>query len=153
MCWLSERTRCRACSGQATVEAAVAIPVAFLLLLLLVQPAIVLYDRTIMENAAAEACRLLATCQGDQSVVEDYVRRRLSAVPQAEIFHKHDAGCSWEIELEGGPHSAEVRVRLATKLQPLPLLGQVAQLVGAGEADGCWKIEVEEAMPVTAPWQ
>lgn len=152
MYWPFERT-CKACSGQATVEAAVAIPVAFLLLLLLVQPAIVLYDRTVMENAAAEACRLLATCQGDHSVVEDYVRRRLSAIPQAEIFHKHDRGCSWEIELEGGPHSSEVRVRLATKLRPLPLLGQMALLAGTGDEEGCWKVEVEETLPVTAPWQ
>ena len=47
--------------GQGSVEAAIAIPVMFLLLLLLIQPGIVLYDRLVMGNAAAEACRLLAT--------------------------------------------------------------------------------------------
>lgn len=152
MSWLFDRVL-GSRSGQATVEAAVAIPIAFLLLLLLVQPAIVLYDRTVMENAASEACRLLVTCGDDRTVVEDYVRRRLSAVPQAEIFHKHEGGCSWEIELEGGPYSSEARVRLATKLQPLPLLGQVSQLAGGVDEEGCWRIEVEETLPVAAPWQ
>ena len=47
--------------GQGSVEAAVVIPVLFLLLLMLLQPGIVLYDRIVMGSAAAEACRLLAT--------------------------------------------------------------------------------------------
>ena len=47
--------------GQATVEAAFALPIALLLVLLLVQPGILLYDRIVMQGAAAEACRLLAT--------------------------------------------------------------------------------------------
>ncbi|MBQ9069707.1 MAG: pilus assembly protein, partial [Eggerthellaceae bacterium] len=57
---MSWRTR-RCDRGQATVEAAFAIPVLFVLLLMLVQPGIVLYDRIIMRHAAAEGCRLLAT--------------------------------------------------------------------------------------------
>lgn len=47
--------------GQATIEAAALIPVLFILLLLLLQPSILLFDRIVMKNAAAEGCRLLAT--------------------------------------------------------------------------------------------
>ena len=47
--------------GQSTVEAAFLFPVVFVLVLLLVQPGILLYDRIVMEGAAADACRLLAT--------------------------------------------------------------------------------------------
>ena len=48
-------------SGQATVEAAFLIPVLLVALLLLMQPGILLYDRLVMNAAASEACRLLAT--------------------------------------------------------------------------------------------
>ncbi|MFR1167372.1 MAG: TadE/TadG family type IV pilus assembly protein [Adlercreutzia equolifaciens] len=44
--------RARDARGQSTVEAAVALPVVFLLVLLLVQPGIVLYDRMVMAAAA-----------------------------------------------------------------------------------------------------
>ena len=43
------------------MEAAVLIPVLFTALLLLLQPGILLYDRMVMQGAAAEGCRLLAT--------------------------------------------------------------------------------------------
>ena len=48
-------------SGQATVEAAFLLPVLFVGLLLLMQPGILLYDRLVMQAAASEGCRLLAT--------------------------------------------------------------------------------------------
>ena len=47
--------------AQATIEAAFAIPLLGVLLLMLLQPGIVLYDKIVMEHAAAEGCRLLAT--------------------------------------------------------------------------------------------
>ncbi|WP_276915433.1 TadE/TadG family type IV pilus assembly protein [Parvibacter caecicola] len=152
MRWLFKRAR-GARSGQATVEAALAIPVAFLLLLLLVQPAIVLYDRTVMENAALETCRLLCTSDAGASVAEDFARRRLSAVPEAEVFHKHEGGCSWEITLSGGAGSAEARVKIATRLKPLPLLAQLSRVAGMCDGEGYWRVEVEEVLPVRAPWQ
>lgn len=73
--------RARDARGQSTAEAAVALPVVFLLVLLLVQPGIVLYDRMVMAGAAAEGCRLLATSDGDAATCEEYVRRRLGAIP------------------------------------------------------------------------
>ncbi len=48
-------------AGQATVEAAFLVPVLFIVLLLLLQPGILLYDRIVMQGAAAQGCRLLAT--------------------------------------------------------------------------------------------
>ena len=89
--------RARDARGQSTVEAAVALPVVFLLVLLLVQPGIVLYDRMVMAGAAAEGCRLLATSDGDAATCEEYVRRRLGAIPPFDVFHVHDSGCTWEV--------------------------------------------------------
>ena len=148
MCWRFRRQRNQ--SGQATVEAAVAIPVVFLLLLLLVQPAIVLYDRAIMENAAAETCRLLCT-QEDPSLAEDYLSRRLSAIPEMELFHKHAGGCSWDIQLTSGASVA--RVEVATRLKPLPLLAQLSQLAGLVDGEGYWEVRVQEELPTTAMWK
>lgn len=64
--------------GQTTVEAAVALPVLLILVLMLVQPAIMLYDRMVMESAAWEGCRLLATAQSQgKATCEALVKRRL----------------------------------------------------------------------------
>ena len=85
-------------SGQATVEAAFLIPVLLVALLLLMQPGILLYDRLVMNAAASEACRLLATktdAAGDMAEsCEAFVRRRLGAVPPVSCFHVHEGGCS-----------------------------------------------------------
>ncbi len=51
--------------GQGTVEAAFVLPVLLGLVLFLLQPGIVLYDRVVMKSAAAEACRLLAISGSD----------------------------------------------------------------------------------------
>lgn len=141
-------------AGQATVEAAFALPVMMMLALMLIQPAIVLYDRIVMQAAAAEACRLLATAdrsEGDSSC-EDYIRRRLSSVPQQSCFHVHDAACSWEIDLAGDASSSEVSVRIGNKIKPLPLLGAGAVLLGAADDDGCVAIEVTSSMPTQPSW-
>ena len=69
-------------SGQATVEATIALAVLLLVMLMLLQPGIVLYDRMVMADAAAEGCRLLATAEGDAQAAEDFVRRRLGSVPR-----------------------------------------------------------------------
>ena len=125
--------RARDARGQSTVEAAVALPVVFLLVLLLVQPGIVLYDRMVMAGAAAEGCRLLATSDGDAATCEEYVRRRLGAIPPLDVFHVHDSGCTWEVRCEGGGAAAS----------PAGWRGDAArdgeragQLGGGGDGDG-----------------
>ena len=146
----------RARLGQGTVEAAVAIPILFLLMLLLLQPAIVLYDRVVMGNAAAEACRLLATStdalgsMGESS--EAFVRHRLAAVPQHECFHAHEDGCSWDIELSGDESSEVVTVRIANELKPLPLFDAGSTFLGLTNGRGHLVIEESVSMPAQPDW-
>lgn len=138
--------------GQACVEAAFALPVLMVLFLLLLQPGIILYDRVIMEGAAAEGCRLLATAADPGQVEDDYIRRRLSAVPQTDIFHVHEAGCTWKIELDGDERASEVSVRISTEVQPLPLMGAAFTLLGAANAAGNLEVEVEHTMQTKDAW-
>lgn len=141
-------------AGQATVEAAFALPVLMLMILLLVQPAIVLYDRMVMQAAAAEGCRLLATAQVEGATLdrcEDYVRRRLSSVPQQDCFHVHGDDCSWDIQLESDSE-AGVLVRIENELKPLPLLDGASALLGLTNERGNLSIAVEVSMPAQPAW-
>lgn len=139
--------------GQGTVEAAVAIPVLFLLLLLLLQPGIVLYDRLVMANAAAEGCRLLATATGDMAgSCEAFVRHRLAAVPQHDCFHVHGGGCSWRIDLIGDESSPTTTVRIVNELRPLPLFDAGAKLLGMTNGNGNLEIEESVTLPAQPDW-
>jgi hypothetical protein len=142
--------------GQTTIEAAYLIPILLLLLLMLVQPAILLYNRMVMENAAAEACRLMstATTQGAYSSdkYEGYVKRRLAAIPPLTIFHAHVGASTWDIELNGDEGSAQVSVRIVNKLKPLPLLGWGERLLGMCDSDGYLTQEVLVTMPTQPQW-
>ena len=151
MCW---RTSARA--GQATVEAAVSLPVIFALLLCLLQPAIVLYDRMVMGSACAEACRLLATYAPGQGMapsrLEELVHRRLGAIPQQALFHVHDGACSYAIELEGDEGSNQVRAAIENRIKLLPLFDAAAVLIGAADEQGCIRIRVECTSPAQPSW-
>ncbi|MDR3136873.1 MAG: pilus assembly protein [Coriobacteriales bacterium] len=142
--------------GQTTVEAAYLIPLLLLLLLILIQPVIMLYNLMIMENAATEGCRLLATrtIQGaySQDKYEGYVKRRLAAIPPMDIFHAHVGSTTWNIELMGDETNAEVGVRIINKLRPLPLLGWGEQLLGLCDSDGYLTQEVLATMPTQPSW-
>ena len=142
--------------GQGTVEAALVIPVLFVLLLLLLQPGIVLYDRMVMRGAAAEACRLLATGSdaygGSGASCEAFVRHRLAAVPQHDCFHVHGGGCTWGIESTGGEGSETVTVRITNELCPLPIVDIGATLLGATNAAGNLEIEESVTMPTQPAW-
>ena len=142
-------------AGQATVEAAFLIPVVFLLLLMIVQPGILLYDRIVMGAAASETCRLLATSAPDTvASCEAFARNRLAGVPPVAIFHVHegDAACSWRIELAGDESSDEVRVGIETAVRPLPLLDVGASLLGLLDAAGNLRVSVECAQPTQPQW-
>ncbi|MBQ9043542.1 MAG: pilus assembly protein [Eggerthellaceae bacterium] len=139
--------------GQGTVEAAVVIPVMFLLLLMLVQPGIVLYDRLVMGNAAAEGCRLLATATSDMGgSCEAFVRHRLAAVPQHDCFHVHGGDCSWDIELTGDESAETVTVRIGNEIRPLPLFDAGAKLLGMTNAAGNLEIEESVTLPTQPGW-
>jgi hypothetical protein len=143
------------------VEAAVLIPLLFLLILMLCQPAILLYNRMVMENAAQEGCRLLATktVQGNYSDLryEEYIRRRLAAIPPIDIFHVRLSEYSWQpdswqIEQEGDEDAAVVSVRIVNKLRPLPLVGWAASFAGICDRRGYLTQEVEAHGPSQPQW-
>ena len=141
--------------GQATVETAIALPIVFLLILMLIQPGIILYDRVAMHLAASEGCRVLMTSSGssaDMRICEDYVRRRLSVVPQQACFHVHEDECSWSIEMVGSSSSDEVSVSISTEVKPLPLLDAAAALAGMVNERGNLVIEVEVGVPSQPSW-
>jgi hypothetical protein len=142
--------------GQATVEAAYLIPLLMLLILLLTQPIILLYNRMVMENAAAEACRLLATSTAQGAYAPDkyegYIKRRLAAIPPIDIFHAHVGSKTWDIAMQGGEESASTEVRITNKLKPLPLLGWGTQLLGMCDVDGYLTQEVTVSLPTQPEW-
>jgi hypothetical protein len=142
--------------GQATVEAAVLIPVLFLLILMLTQPVILLYNHIVMGNAAAEGCRLLATGtrQGmySQDKYEGYVKRRLASIPPLEIFHVRGGVKGWNIALVGDENSKEVTVRITNKLKPLPLLDWGFAIFDKRDENGYITQEVEVTMPTQPAW-
>ena len=142
--------------GQGTVEAAVVIPVLFLLMLLLLQPGIIMYDRLVMRNAAAEGCRLLATATDAngsmQGSCEAFIRHRLAAVPQHDCFHVHGGGCSWDIRLSGGESSDTVSVSIANEVRPLPLFDAGSRLLGLTNGNGNLVIRETVTMPVQPGW-
>lgn len=142
--------------GQATVETAFLIPVLFVVLLLLVQPGIVLYDRMVMNAAATDACRLVATktdVAGDSTqAVEAFVRHRLGAIPPVACFHMHEDACSWNIEVEGDEAAERVRVTVGNKVRPLPLLDAGSSLMGLLDSDGLLSFEVAAERRTQPEW-
>ena len=143
-------------AGQATVEAAFMIPVVFCVLLMLIQPGIVLYDRVVMKAAASDACRLLATktdAAGDMSgAVDAFVRHRLGAVPPVDCFHVHGGECSWDIQVEGDERSETVRVSITNRLKPLPLFDAGGTLLGITGDDGTLAVKVESSRRTQPEW-
>ena len=143
-------------SGQGTIEAAVVIPILFLLMLLLLQPGIVLYDRIVMSNAAAEGCRLLATATDATGAMrgscEAFVRHRLAAVPQHDCFHVHGGDCSWRIELTGDENSGSVSVSISNELRPLPLFDAGMKLLGIANGSGNLEITESSTMQTQPGW-
>ena len=143
--------------GQATVEAAFALPVLGLLLLLLLQPGLILYDRMVMEAAASEACRMLATKTDAAGPMDEAVRaavlHRLGAIPPVACFHVHDGDeCSWAVELAGDEGSGYVSARIENQVRPLPLLGAAASLLGLVNEEGNLVVRVERSALAQPEW-
>lgn len=140
--------------AQATVEAAIMIPVIFLLLLLLIQPGIYLYDLCVMNEAASETCRVLSTASDSEKskICEQFARRRLSAIPQQDNFHVHSDGCSYVIEYEGSQDSSVVSVTIKNQLKPLPLIGFLSGMLGLLNDEGCLQIEARASQVSRPTW-
>ena len=104
---------------------------------MLCQPIVLLYNNMVMQEAAAEGCRLLMTqtVTGSGSYAEDkyrgYIERRLGPIPPLSIFHLHEGACSYVIGMKGNELSDVVSVSITNKVRLLPLLGIGAELSGS----------------------
>ena len=156
MFWRTKAHAKRRNSGQATVEAAVLVPVLFTVMLMLIQPGIILYDRMVMNAAAAEGCRLVTTKCSDGAYSNlqylELVKRHLGAVPQHELFHIHEGGCTWDVLITGSEHSRVVSVRIQNTIRLLPLLDAGVALLGISR-DGRYTFAVEQTARVMPEWQ
>lgn len=142
-------------SGQSSVEAAFILPMLFITLLILIQPGIILYDRMVMNAAAVEGCRYLATFAPSEGMsdqrAQELIGRRLGAIPEQDLFHVHQP-CSYEIELSGDENSGEVGVRISNSIKPLPILGIGASVFGALNESGYYQITVESHEQTQPDW-
>ena len=138
--------------GQATVEAAVMLPVVFALIMLLAQPAILLFDRMVMEGAAAQGLRMLASRQADapDRGITSLIEAQLAPIPAIDIFHV--GGSAWDIEIQGNEASDEVSVTIENKVRPLPLLGMPLYLAGALGDDGLVELSVTVSAAPQPEW-
>lgn len=142
-------------TGQATVEAAFLIPTLLLTLLMLIQPAILLYTRMVMEGAAAEGCRVLATesaLEQNTETVEDFIKRRLASVPQQESFHVHQPDCTWIISKSGNENASEVSVEISNEIRPLPLFDFGLAALGVLNENGNYQLKVSKQLKTKAAW-
>lgn len=137
-------------SGQMTVEAACLLPTVLLLLGMLLQPACLLYTRSIMTGTAGELTRLIATSGASDEEVEEYALRRLAAVPDVSLFHEGGSE-DWEIEFEGPNEEGLVWVQISCHVEPIPLLGVLTTALGEVE-DGCVLVSVEVEESVRSSW-
>lgn len=140
--------------AQATVEGAFLIPVILLMLMLLIQPGILLYDRMVMQAAASEGCRLVATKPSGDSAdaYKGYVIRRLGSVPQQENFHVHEGNCTWVVTFEGDELSSQVSVSIENQVKPLPFFDFGAQVLGLLNGSGNFTQKVSVSLTSKSPW-
>lgn len=145
-CWREER-------AQATVEAALLLPSFLIVLLLALQPVCLLYTRAVMESAAAETARLMATgsAEGEDAYCS-FALRRLAAVPDVAIFHA-GGPLAWEIGLEPAADAdGTARVEISGAVSPLPVLGAFAGAVGPLNGRGDVELRVTAAYAAEPSW-
>jgi Flp pilus assembly protein TadG len=141
--------------GQSTVEAALLVPALLLCLGLLVQPLCLLYTRAVMQAAAAECCRLVATrpvlyTAGDGDY-EAFALRRLAAVPNVGVFHR-GGGDGWDVTITASPSSHTVRTRIQTTVDPLPFWDGMAALLNMDDGEGHIRLVVDVTETVRSSW-
>ena len=137
-------------SGQSTVEAALLIPVTLTVVALLVQPACVLYTRSVMSATAYELARVVSTSRGSADEVRAYALRRLAAVPEVPLFHEGGPD-AWEVVAEGPDDAGRVTVSVEGRVRPLPLLGALVAALGPS-GDGCVVLRAETSLDVRSDW-
>lgn len=133
-------------SGQSTVEAALLIPTVMVVLALLLQPACLLYTRSVMGAAAAEGVRVMATGVGGSEACKSYVLRRLEAVPSISIFHSGGSD-DWDVSVSGPDENGRASVEVVGHVRPLPFFGAVVSALAASDDEGAvLQVRVEESV-------
>ena len=124
--------------GQATVEAAFLIPIMCVLLLILLQPALLMLDRLVIEMTINDVYRFVLTSNtcphfsGEYSEAEQYALKRLEAIPDVSILHVGD----WDIDVTGDEMTDSAYVSISHRLSPLPLIGAGLRFIGSLDGDG-----------------
>lgn len=132
------------------MEAAALLPVVLALMALLLQPACLLYTRSVMTGAAFELARVAATSRASGSEIEAFALRRLAAVPEVPLFHEGGAG-AWEVDVEGPGDGGRVSVRIRGRVRPLPLFGALLSAFGEMEG-GDVVVTAEASETMRAEW-
>lgn len=133
-----------------SVEAALLLPVVLTLLALLVQPACVLYARSVMASTAGELVRLSVTSREAGEGLRAFALRRLAAVPDLSVFHEGGPS-SWAVEVTGPDERGEVTATVSGRVRPLPLLGALVSPLGTWEGDSL-VVRVEASGDMRADW-
>ena len=131
------------------------IPVLLLVLLLLIQPGILLYTYLVMQGAAAETCRIVATeslLEQNAEAVENFAKRKLSAVPQQDNFHVHDPLCTWNVYYEGNEATNGVLVQITNEIKPLPFFDFGLAALGLLNENGNFVLKVTHETTTKADW-
>lgn len=145
--------RCLRVCGQSCVEAAFLLPVLLVFLLLLLQPALMLYHALILENTCQEACRVLATCSNDQDMraLDGFITHRLQALPACFASSDDaDAQPDWSVTTQGNAASREVGVTIEGYVRALPLVGS---LFGGRFGASSIPIKISRTLVAHAYWE
>lgn len=145
--------RCLRVCGQSCVEAAFLLPVLLVFLLLLLQPALMLYHALILENTCQEACRVLATCSNDQDMraLDGFITHRLQALPACFASSDDaDAQPDWSVTTQGNAASHEVGVTIEGYVRALPLVGS---LFGGRFGASSIPIKISRTLVAHAYWE
>ncbi len=145
--------RCLRVCGQSCVEAAFLLPVLLVFLLLLLQPALMLYHALILENTCQEACRVLATCSNDQDMraLDGFITHRLQALPACFASSDDaDAQPDWSVTTQGNAASREVGVTIEGYVRALPLVGG---FFGGRFGASSIPIKISRTLVVHAYWE
>lgn len=123
--------------GQSSVEAGLLLPSLLVVFAVLLEPACVLYTRSVMAATASELCRILVTRRGDvtDAQLKAFALRRLAAIPEATPFHG-GGEADWTIETTGSEGDAEVAVKIEGHVPLLPLFSLVARSLGVAGDEG-----------------
>lgn len=145
--------RCLRVCGQSCVEAAFLLPVLLVFLLLLLQPALMLYHALILENTCQEACRVLATCSNDQDMraLDGFITHRLQVLPACFASSDDaDAQPDWSVTTQGNAASREVGVTIEGYVRALPLVGG---LFGGRFGASSIPIKISRTLVAHAYWE